>query len=551
MVAVALAPLVIAAGRLLVSFRSRYDPVFDHAVIEFTVRAVGRHAVVVGMPSRFGWFHPGPLLFYVLAVPYRLLGSVSVGLYVGALAVNALSIIGIALVARRRGGLLLALWTLVIVGVLCHTLGPDFLRDPWPPFVSVLPFFLFIMLVWSTAVGDTWTLPWAVAVGTFLVQTHVGYAITVVALLLCATAALVIRTVRAGTSRAGRARLRTVGVVAGGLGILLWLPPLYDELFGSGNATHLFDYFTSGHDTAGLSTAWRAIELQLDTRPEWLFGARPPLFGGFAPVNDASPFVAVLILGGIAAVVSLMLRRVTDARQALTLAATLGVAIITSIVAVSGIVGPLFTYLVRWTWVVGAAIGLLIVWVALIGLQRLWPRTARIGAGVAAVAVVALSTVTSVDVAGVGVPQSAYQPLIRSAASQLLARLGSDHRAVVFTGTRGGLDEVDLALQLARHGIPVHTDRGAAARVLYIGRGGAPRIVRVVSGPEAATEAPSTGEVVLARASQPYSASERRNAQQNVARARQRGAPEFFIQALEAVARGDAKSAVAVFGRLE
>ncbi len=42
---------------------------FDPALLELGVRAVGRHAVLVGPYSRFGWNHPGPLYLYWLAVP--------------------------------------------------------------------------------------------------------------------------------------------------------------------------------------------------------------------------------------------------------------------------------------------------------------------------------------------------------------------------------------------------------------------------------------------------------------------------------------------------
>src|SRR5436305_7493624 len=64
---VPLAIVVIARG---------LTPVSDWASIELFVRDVGTHATPLrGAWSRYGWNHPGPLLFFVLAVPYRLSGG--------------------------------------------------------------------------------------------------------------------------------------------------------------------------------------------------------------------------------------------------------------------------------------------------------------------------------------------------------------------------------------------------------------------------------------------------------------------------------------------
>ena len=106
-----------------------------------------------------GWNHPGPALFYALALPYRLAGSHSVGLAVGALLINALAITGIALVARRVAGLPCMLVTLVGCAVLMRSLGPVFLRNPWNPYIAVLPFGLLVYLTWAMTCGEAWAFP--------------------------------------------------------------------------------------------------------------------------------------------------------------------------------------------------------------------------------------------------------------------------------------------------------------------------------------------------------------------------------------------------------
>ena len=61
-----------------------YGPTEDHALLELGVRRVAAgHPPTLGVYSRFGWYHPGPALYYLLAGPYLLLGGSSMALPVG------------------------------------------------------------------------------------------------------------------------------------------------------------------------------------------------------------------------------------------------------------------------------------------------------------------------------------------------------------------------------------------------------------------------------------------------------------------------------------
>lgn len=60
--------------------------------------------------------HPGPLMFYVLAPFYWLTGQSSIDINLGALVINGGSIVGMALIARRRGGVPPMLFVLIASG---------------------------------------------------------------------------------------------------------------------------------------------------------------------------------------------------------------------------------------------------------------------------------------------------------------------------------------------------------------------------------------------------------------------------------------------------
>src|SRR5207245_9506948 len=97
-------PAVPVLVLLVRAARATWAPSSDWAAIEARTRDVwSSHASLVGPYSRYGWNHPGPLLFYVLALPYRLLGGQPHGLFVGALAHNAAAFTFIGVILLQPG----------------------------------------------------------------------------------------------------------------------------------------------------------------------------------------------------------------------------------------------------------------------------------------------------------------------------------------------------------------------------------------------------------------------------------------------------------------
>ena len=222
-------PLVISAIYLWFWVGDSYTPTVDWAIFEMQTRDVFRHGVWVGPYSRYGFNHPGPLLFYMLAVPYKLLGESSISMHITTLAVNAAAIVGIGWVAYRRGRLPIVLTVLVPFALMLRALGPDLLRNPWNPYIPVIPLLLLLLLAWSVAVGDLWMLPVAVAVASFTIQSHVGLAVESVAVLLVALVGIIVqwRKTEAPERKAWWRHFRRVVAVAGGVFVLLWLPVAY------------------------------------------------------------------------------------------------------------------------------------------------------------------------------------------------------------------------------------------------------------------------------------------------------------------------------------
>jgi uncharacterized membrane protein len=389
----ALLPLAVSAVFLVVKAGGTYAPAADNAIMELTTRDVGHHPVLVGLVSRDGWSHPGPVLFYLLAAPYRLTGGSSIALPLGALAINGAAIAGMAVVARRRGGLRLMLLTLVAGGLLVRALGPEFMADVWNPYIPVLCFGFFVFLTWEMTCGETWALPVAAGVGTFCIQTHIGYLPLVVPLLAWGIAWLVWSMAKANRLAA----LARVGLVTAAVLSVLWLPPLVDEVLHSpGNLTEIVDYFRHPHQHAHTLTAgYRVVGAQFELTPEWLTGLDPPSPFTGEPLSLYSNPVPVLLLPLAASALVLWRRRNREARR---LVATLGVALAIGVLAVARTLGALYAYRLRWTWVLAMIAAAVVAWTAWTWVARVAPRAEKrwlIPLSVGALAILAVANAVS------------------------------------------------------------------------------------------------------------------------------------------------------------
>jgi hypothetical protein len=458
--ALALAPLAVSAVNLLVGHR--HDVSFgDVAMTELLTRDVGTRWLELGPFSRDGWYHPGPAMYYALAGPYRLLGSTAAALDVGALLINGVSVAGMGLIARRRGGPALALLTLVGCALLVRSLGTDPIRQPWNPWLTVLPYGLLVFLTVALACGDRWALPLAVGVASFVAQTHVGYVPLALPLLVVGAAWLVAATPRGER----RARLAVPSLVALVVGAVMWLPVVTQQLTNSpGNLRRIAEWFRTGgprHDAAHtLTTGWRVVSLEYVPPPQWVAGLRPLTSTTAEPLAIYRPlFPGLLLLVAVAAIV--LWRQRPPAGRPLVVVWL--VASLIGIVATARTLGPVFFYRLGWSWVLGMVGGVIAAWAgwrALTGWRPSLERRALVPASLALLAVMAV--VTSVAHVHHGTPD----PLQSGRTARLLPQVEAalpdrDGVVVVESASFDGAGYANgLLVGLERDGYDVRLPRG-------------------------------------------------------------------------------------------
>jgi hypothetical protein len=418
-VVLVVAPLAVAAFAAL---RTHWYPTLDDALEILRIRDVGgRHTPLTGAQSRFGWDHPGPMLFWILA-PARWIGGDN-GVLAGVTCINGAAIVGSLFLARRRGGLAFTVLVAVALLVLLRGLGGSLLVDVWNPWVAVLPFFAYVLLAWSVAERDFFALPLLVLVGSYLVQTHVGYLPLVASL---AVTGGILAAVWAARQMESRAVLRWLALAAA-VGIIAWIPPIVQQLTGHpGNLGDIFDYFTDSKNVSlGASYGFGVMGRELPFA--WIRGNDINALGFVAPASTlpALAFLAITLAAGILA-----------GRRGTPSAGRFAVLLIAAVVAgigagarINGIPG---TYLMRWWWVIAAALWCSVawsLWAIVSGLRA--ASTVRALAWAAVVVVAIGSLLVAVDATSATVPAPALSAAVHAIAPPTAAALAKDRPYVV------------------------------------------------------------------------------------------------------------------------
>jgi hypothetical protein len=352
-------PLAVALGVLR---HPTWYPTDDLAQTELQVRDVGAgHPPMVGLAGRIGTLakqgsHPGPFSFWALWPFYQLFGAHSWALQAAAVSLHMLAV-GTALwVAFRRGGLRLALAVAAVLALLVRAYGTVTLTEAWNPYLPVMWWFAFLLAVWSVISDDLPMLIVAVVAGSFCMQTHLPY--------LGLGGALVGGSVAFAFGRAYRVRKESPGalrrvftwtLLAAATGLVLWLPPLIEEVIhrpGNLSAVH----HELLHPPESPIGARRGVELLLVHLNPWRIVAKQPR----ATTGALLPGVLLLAAWTAAIVVAWRFRH----RLLLGLHAVLAAALVLSLVSMSRILGIVWYYLMLWAWGVTALLVLSIVWAA-------------------------------------------------------------------------------------------------------------------------------------------------------------------------------------------
>ena len=370
-VAAVVAVVVVLAIGAWLGLRGEWTPILDIAALEIRTAAIPESWPLVGVFSRFGWYHPGPLFILQGWLPYQLWGPA--GLTVAIVAVHLAALVTAWWVARRidrvAGG-----FVLLAAVVVLTTRAPEQALEPWNPFAGLVSTVTLLVLAWASAlrlpVGPIIMLP----LGSYLLQSHLGY-VPLVGLVVLVAAALALFP--------GRDRGRDVPwlgwAIGTALAALLWLPVAVQQLTRTpGNLTAIVSTLGDGGQPLGAAAGWATVSSAFALRPYWTDGLVVEL-----PESAALPWWLML---AVAALMWSAARRDWLPVRLLVVGAA---AIVAAFVAVTTATGAPVEYLVSWIPAVAATTIAMSVWAITrrIAALRPAPRQARVSAAVSVVCV--------------------------------------------------------------------------------------------------------------------------------------------------------------------
>jgi hypothetical protein len=430
-------------------------------------------------------YSPGPLLFWLLAIPVRLPDPIFLTLTTGA--VNVASVVGAVGLAFRRGGRPLMFATAAAIPIMLASLPAETYADVWNSSAPLMPLVLLVFLAWSVACGEYRLLPLTVVVASFAAQSHLTFVgpaagVTLVAL-GCAVAS--------GSARRWPRRWVVGSLV---VALLCWSAPLIDQaIHRPGNFVELIRSASSDEPSLGFDAGWKAVVHAVGVPPWWLQDDRQVLerIGDISVRPDwlaiVTGVVVLISLASVAAVGAHRRRADVAAAGALgiTLCVTIGLA--ASSTPVSSFATVVYT--LRWTSPAGMCVWLLLGWGAASLLRQRGPSGVHAPRWASAAAAGAVALVGAAVAIGENPPRNEPYRSMRAIAGRLEAELPASGAARVEVSSDGqaiGMAnelEVGTAFWLRRSGRGVVTSREAAERLdPAYARGPYERVVQLAIG---------------------------------------------------------------------
>lgn len=391
-------PIVIAVIRAL---HRHWFPIGDDALLYIRVHDVftSHHPLLGSWTSASlsvgtNMNNPGPIYQDLLA-PIAHMFSPGPGAAIGVGAANIGAIVGVSASARHVGGWAMQRWMLLAAAALSWTMGSELLFDLWQAHALLLPFLCLLVLLVGISLGRARCVPWALAVASVLVQTHISYAyiigtLTPFAILLAWWDHRPLSRARLVEGLRSRTSIISVVVV-----LVVWAQSFVEQLFGEGdgNLSRLASNSGGGDVHLGVRYATKLVAAVVALPPWWLrsgFSTSAPstrltqTADGPVLIVPGVPrlavaLLAVVVLVGALAALSIACRR-AGLRLQSNAAALAGVGVVTGIVCLSlvtiGTVG-LAAHHVRWLWPFAVFVQVVLVW-ALVSLVLARVRRPRL-----------------------------------------------------------------------------------------------------------------------------------------------------------------------------
>ena len=269
-------------------------PTGDGAVIELYTLQASRGWWEYGPYSRWGWHHPGPLFFYLVAPFYTAAHTQSLAINAASVAINLFAVTAILWAVARHGSTTLAVSVTAFLAMYLWRM-PPLLVSAWNPHTVLLPLAALIVSASIAAAGRMSLLPLTIAMASFVSQTHIGLLLPAVFVTACALVAGMIAGPKADHS--GRGRWFWLGVSTL-IGFILWLPPIVEQVRhgANGNLAKIVRFFMTPDPADPTAPFTQALRVWADALLAPIGPSLHFAVGGLLAREAGTPMVALALL---------------------------------------------------------------------------------------------------------------------------------------------------------------------------------------------------------------------------------------------------------------
>jgi hypothetical protein len=273
--------LLLAPIAAFVVFAGDWVPAGDPAHMALRTLDVGTSRTpLIGQPSSSHVYsgdapahHPGPVHFYLMALPVRVLGGAT-GMLLVSVLITGTALLASAWAVFRQLGRTAGVLAAVLLAAIAFTTGAASLVNPVSSNIAGYPLLLAAVLLWCVACGDIELLPLTAAAVSFTAQQHLSVGVAIATITVGSLALLAALAVRERWWREPETwrRVRRNALVAGLVALVLWAPVLLQQVVGdAGNLGQIVTFAQEGNreTLGGRRGLWQLVHAL----------ALPPLLG--------------------------------------------------------------------------------------------------------------------------------------------------------------------------------------------------------------------------------------------------------------------------------
>jgi hypothetical protein len=295
-------------------------------------------------------FDPGPLQYWLLAIPVRIDPSQGV-LWGGALVIGLVLSLGVEALWRSDHVVACGVLGLAILD-LAWAIPSVFNRPMWNPNFSIPFLITSIVLAWLVSMGSLEWWPWLVFTASVVVQSEVFFAFFAVALIVVP---LCLGIVRRRTDRLGWLKWGLA------VGFLCWFPTVLQEVGDrQPNLTLLLD--THRGPPLGMAFGLRSLGFAATTRPIWTLPSTYLVFPVIRLLSQ-TPLDGLLTLGVL---IAIAVGSGIAGRRSLSALATIVALCALCLVITFGVVPKSIAYTLSYLgyvlWIVGTLVWITVGW---------------------------------------------------------------------------------------------------------------------------------------------------------------------------------------------